>query len=71
MTDTDFGTRLEALEVRYAHQESALEEVTRTLLGQEQQLRALAKLVERLETQLRTVLPSGAATNDAEPPPHY
>ncbi|MFQ5643289.1 MAG: SlyX family protein [Thiogranum sp.] len=71
MTDTDFDARLETIEVRYAHQESALEELTRTVLGQEQQLRALAKLVERLEAQLRALLPAGAAPHDDELPPHY
>jgi len=71
MTDRDFDARLETLEVRYAHQESALEELTRTLLNQEQQVRALMQLTERLETQLRALAPSGAGLHDEEPPPHY
>ena len=70
MTDRDFDARLETLEARYAHQESALEELTRTLLSQEQQVRALVQLTERLEAQLRALAPSGS--NDQEPPPpHY
>ena len=71
MTDKEFGARLETLEVRYAHQESALEELTRTLLNQEQQIRALTDLVERLETQLSALAPSGADSRGEEPPPHY
>jgi uncharacterized coiled-coil protein SlyX len=71
MTDRDFDARLETLETRYAHQESALEELTRTLLSQEQQVRALVQLTERLEAQLRALAPSGAGLNDQEPPPHY
>ncbi len=71
MADNEFGARLETLEVRYAHQESALEELTRTLLNQEQQVRALKDLVKRLETQLRTLAPSGADSHSEEPPPHY
>jgi uncharacterized coiled-coil protein SlyX len=71
MTDKEFGARLETLEVRYAHQESALEELTRTLLNQEQQVRVLAQLVERLETQLKALVPSGVDLHDEEPPPHY
>jgi len=59
------------LEVRYAHQESALEELTRTLLNQEQQVRALTKLTERLEAQLRALASSGADSNGEQPPPHY
>ncbi len=71
MTDSDIDARLETIEVRYAHQESALEELTRTVLDQEQQLRALAKLVKRLETQLSALQPSGEVAHDEEPPPHY
>ena len=71
MTDKEIGARLETLEVRYAHQESALEELTRTLLNQEQQVRALADRVERLETQLSALAPSGADSRAEEPPPHY
>ena len=71
MTDKEFDARLETLEVRYAHQESALEELTRTLLNQEQQVRALTDLVERLETQLSALAPSGADSRGEEPPPHY
>lgn len=71
MTNKDIGARLEMLEVRYAHQESALEELTRTLLNQEQQVRALMKLTERLEAQLSAQAPPGTDSNGQEPPPHY
>lgn len=71
MTDSKLGKRLEMLEVRYAHQESALEELTRTLLNQEQQVRVLMKLTERLEAQLSALTPSGAGSNGEQPPPHY
>jgi len=71
MTDSDIDARLETIEVRYAHQESALEELTRTVLDQEQQLRALAKLVKRLEAQLGALRPPGETAHHEEPPPHY
>ncbi len=71
MTDKEFDARLETLEVRYAHQESALEELTRTLLDQEQQVRALADRVERLETQLSALAPSAVDSHGEAPPPHY
>jgi uncharacterized coiled-coil protein SlyX len=71
MTNNEIGARLEMLEVRYAHQESALEDLTRTLLNQEQQVRALMKLTERLEAQLSAQTPPGADSNGQEPPPHY
>ncbi len=71
MTNKEFDARLETLEVRYAHQESALEELTHTLLKQEQQVRALADRVQRLETQLSALAPSGADSHGEQPPPHY
>ncbi|HHH45159.1 MAG TPA: SlyX protein [Gammaproteobacteria bacterium] len=71
MTDSNIDARLETIEVRYAHQESALEELTRTVLDQEQQLRALAKLVKRLETQLSALQPPGEVPPEEELPPHY
>ncbi len=71
MTNKESDARLETLEVRYAHQESALEELTHTLLKQEQQVRALADRVERLETQLSALAPSGADSHGEQPPPHY
>ena len=39
MTDNDPEARIESLEIRLAHQEAAIEELTHTLLKQEQRLR--------------------------------
>lgn len=71
MTAVELGERLEVLEVRYAHQEAALEELTRTVLAQEQLIRAQRERLERLEQDVRA-LQGGVHTAVAdEKPPHY
>lgn len=72
MSESELSARVEDLEIRIAHQEVALEELTRTLLVQERQLREQADTIQRLERQLRAALPSPVASRDEEtPPPHY
>jgi len=71
MAMQDIEARLEALESRYAHQEAALEEVTRTLLVTEQAVRVQEKQIERLEAQVRALTPAGGAGARDERPPHY
>ncbi|MCG6867144.1 MAG: SlyX family protein [Thiogranum sp.] len=71
MTAIEPTERLEVLEVRYAHQEAALEELTRTLLAQEQLIRSQRERLERLEQDVRA-LQGGVHTAVAdEKPPHY
>lgn len=72
MPDTELLARIETLEIRIAHQEAAVDEMTRTLLEQERLLREQADTVRRLEAQLRASVPSLIASRDEEvPPPHY
>ena len=72
MSDPELLARIEALEIRLAHQDAAVDELTRTLLEQERQLREQAESLQRLERQLRAATPSFIATRDEEtPPPHY
>lgn len=69
---TELRARIESLEIRSAHQEAALDELTRTLLDQERLLREQAALLSRLEVQLRDATPAPVASRDEEiPPPHY
>jgi uncharacterized coiled-coil protein SlyX len=71
MTAVELTERLEVLEVRYAHQEAALEELTRSVLAQEQLVRAQRERLERLEQDVRA-LQGGVHTAVAdEKPPHY
>lgn len=72
MDENDAQSRFEMLEVRLAHQEAAVEELTRTLLNQEKQVREQAESLERLQQQLRALAASPlAAPEDETPPPHY
>lgn len=72
MSDSELLARIEALEIRLAHQDAALDELTRTLLDQERVLREQAESLRRLELQVRAATPSPIATRDEEtPPPHY
>lgn len=71
MTDNDSEARIEALEIRLAHQEVALEELTRTLLRQEQHMREHTETIERLELQVRALAPADGAPPGDEKPPHY
>lgn len=72
MTNTDFDTRAETLEIRLSHQEAAIDELTRTLLRQEQMLREQAQAIEKLEVQLRSLAGAPVApAEDETPPPHY
>lgn len=64
--------RITDLEIRIAHQEAAIDELTRTLLAQERLLKGLAGEVDRLRRVVRELSPPlvGAAA-DEPPPPHY
>ena len=72
MSDSELKARLESLEIRYSHQEQALEELTRSLLRQEDTLKRQGTLIERLEKALKA-MESGAAdlVPGEEKPPHY
>ena len=72
MSDNNLDDRIDALEVRLMHLDAALDEMTRTLLSQESQLRQQADTIRRLETLVKGLADAG--TNDPgkePPPPHY
>ena len=72
MTDADIKRRLESLETRIMHQDAALDELTRTLLSQEQLMNKQVETIKRLEEQVRGLSSSNpATTTDEPPPPHY
>ena len=72
MNDTDIKTRIESLESRLMHQDATLDELTRTLLNQEQLLNKQIEIIKRLEEQVRGMSTAhpGTTTNEP-PPPHY
>ncbi|MDH3561316.1 MAG: SlyX family protein [Gammaproteobacteria bacterium] len=72
MTDTELIARIDALEIRLMHQETTLDELTRTLLKQETLAAQQADIIKRLETRIRTLTPSSLVRPEEEtPPPHY
>ena len=54
------------------HLEAAMDEMTRTLLDQEAQLRQQAETIQRLEALVKAVADAGINDPTREPPPpHY
>lgn len=65
-------SRIEELEIRYAHQDSALEALTAQVQAQERKIDELNARVSYLYAQLQTLSPSNIAPLSEEtPPPHY
>ena len=72
MNNTELETRIESLEARLMHQEAAIDELTRTLLLQEQRANQQAATIERLEAQLRSLFTANISPPGEDgPPPHY
>jgi uncharacterized coiled-coil protein SlyX len=72
MSNSTLNDRIDALEVRLMHLESALDVVTRTLLTQESQLRQQADTLRRLESLVKGLADAGSSDPRKEPlPPHY
>ena len=64
--------RLEALEIKIAHLELALQELGSTVMDQQRQISALAMRNRELLQQLEEVSEAALPRNDRfEKPPHY
>ncbi|MCB1802628.1 MAG: SlyX family protein [Gammaproteobacteria bacterium] len=64
---------LEDLQIRFAHQELAIEELTANLLRQGRIIDDLRSELDEVKRDLRELRPSPLATDAADepPPPHY
>lgn len=64
---------IEDLQVRFAHQEMAIEALTETVTEQGRLIGALREQVSRLEQMMNEIKPSplGADAEAEPPPPHY
>jgi SlyX protein len=71
MKNNEISARLESIESRITHQEAAIEELTRTLLQQEQLISSQLSAIERLETMIRSLSATHSAPPGDEAPPHY
>jgi len=58
------------LEIRITHQEASIDELTRTLLEQEQLIRKLQRDVDTIRNQLKEDS-NIAHVSEETPPPHY
>jgi uncharacterized coiled-coil protein SlyX len=65
-------TRLDAIEIKLAHLERALTEISDALLHQQREIELLAARNRQLKDQLETLeAGSGASADGFEKPPHY
>lgn len=72
MNDDTLHAHITSLETRLMHQEAALDELTRTLLKQEQRLRQQTEAIRRLEGVVRGLADMNLARpEDESAPPHY
>lgn len=60
-----------ALQERIAHQDAAIDELTRHSLAQAAMTRNLEERVQRLENQLNELSSRVGQETDDAPPPHY
>jgi SlyX protein len=65
--------QLEDLQIRWAHQELAIEALNETVARQDQQIVELRQELARLKQMLLELKPSplGGDAADEPPPPHY
>jgi SlyX protein len=72
MNDNELASHMETLEIRLMHQEAAIEELTQTLLQQEQLIRSQGTAIERVESMIHSLSSTHTAPpGDEPPPPHY
>ncbi|HIE53951.1 MAG TPA: SlyX family protein [Chromatiaceae bacterium] len=63
---------VEDLQVRIAYQESAIDELTRTLLRGEQRMAELERALQQLQQRVQELeRKQPSASSEAEVPPHY
>lgn len=72
MSETDWAARLEALEIRAAHQDQTIDELNEVLAGQWREIDRLKRQLAAIDDQIAAVehlARSGGAKEP--PPPHY
>lgn len=69
--ESDLAERLEALEIRAAYQEQAIETLNDTITAQWKEIDSLKRQVAQLTERLEDAESKGAGTPANERPPHY
>ena len=65
-------SRIDDLEIRFTHQEAAVEELTRQVRAQEKVIGELRAQIKHLHSQLKSLSSSNVAPlSEESPPPHY
>ena len=71
MNETEADARIEALEMRIAHQERIIEELNNAITEQWKQIESLTRQVARMADRLQQVADNAAPNAPEPPPPHY
>jgi SlyX protein len=68
----DLETRITDLEIRLAHQEAAIDEITKSLLQNEKQITKINLALVEIKSMVASLGASNIAPASEEtPPPHY
>lgn len=70
MPDPDIS-RLDALEIRVAHQDRAIDDLNATITAQWGRIEGLLRQIAALGERLGEAESRAASTGPVEPPPHY
>ncbi len=71
MNEAETGARLEAMEMRIAHQDRTIEELNAAVTAQWKRIEGLAALLERMTDRLARVEDNAPSGEPDSPPPHY
>ena len=67
----ELASRIQALEIQIAHQDSTIEALNQALTAQWQQIDALTRQMTQLTDRIAAAEQSLPAAPGNEPPPHY
>ena len=71
MSNAEIGARIEALEMRIAHQDRVIDDLNKSVTEQWKQIEMLTKQVGRFADRLNSIEDTAAVSGEAERPPHY
>lgn len=69
--NTDVQDRIEALEIRAAHQDRTIDDLNTVIADQWREIDRLRRLIERIDDQIAAVEHLARAGAKEPPPPHY